>query len=254
MKNTYELKLFLLCFMLVLGTGMELYAQDPSQNRQEIRFGIGVSGPVGRSVGGDASEIFSLTYAHYGLNGIGYRFGAELMPNNLDFATSFGFPIAFSLRTRDRSFSESVITGVESAAAGAVRDGIYGYEPTAGSILGDFLLGLLNRTEFFAGLTPGYIAGPSASVIEESYSGPMTTLKTMTLENRFSITADAGFSMSFRIWRFNLGVVPSIHYFLTKNYVCVTSTGSTDSEEDRMVSKTPVRFQFSVMGALGFSF
>lgn len=240
--------------MLVLGTGMELCAQDPSQSRQEIRFGIGVSGPVGRSLSGEASEIFSLTYAHYGINGIGYRFGAELMPNNLDFATSFGFPVAFSVRTRDRSFSESVITGVESAAAGAVRDGIYGYEPTAGSILGDFLLGLLNRAEFFAGLTPGYIAGPATSVIEESYSGSMTTLKTMTLKNRVSITADAGFSMSFRIWRFNLGVVPSIHYFLTRNFVSVTSTRSDAGDGDAKVTETPVRFQFSVLGAIGYSF
>lgn len=253
-----DMKRFLLCSVLALGTCMALCAQDPSQNMQELRLGIGVRGPVGRSLGWGSSEIFSLSYAHYGMRGIGYRVGAEYMPQNMDIDSYFGVPVAFSVRTRDRSFSESVATGIESAAVGAVRDAVYGYEPTASSILGDFFLGLLNRAEFFAGITPGYIAGTNTPIKESYYdsaSGPMTSQKTMVLNNRFSLSADVGFSMSFRIWRFNIGIIPSVHYYLTKNFVSVTSSGSTSgSEGDTKVTETPIRFQYSVLGAIGFTF
>ena len=254
-KSAYlmDMKRFILCFAMALGTCMALCAQSPSQNMKELRLGIGVRGPVGRSLGWGSSEIFSLTYARYGMRGIGYRVGAEYMPQNMEIDSYFGVPVAFSVRTRDRSFSESVVTGVEAAAAGAVRDAIYGYEPTAQSIIGDFLLGLLNRAEFFAGLTPGYIAGTNTPV-KESYSGSVTSQKTMRLDNRFSITADVGFSMSFRIGRVNLGIVPSVHYFLTKNFVSVTSSGNSTGDGDAIVTETPVRFQYSVLGAIGYTF
>jgi hypothetical protein len=169
--------------------------------------------------------------------------------------TYFGVPVAFSARTRARSFSESVTTGLESAAIGAVRDAVYGYEPTAKSVLGDFFFGLFNRAEFFAGLTPGFIAGTNTPR-EISYEETRTIEKTMNLQHRFSLTADVGFSMSFRIWRFNLGFVPAVHYYLKKNFLDVRETSliAGGDGEAASVTETPVRFQYSVLGALSFSF
>ena len=230
-------------------------AQDKPQYYQDIRFGVGVRGPLGSAPEWGSSEILSLSYAHYNLHGIGMRTGVEFMPQNMKVDSYFGVPVAFSIRTRPYSFKESLAIGVESAAYGAVRDVYSGYGPSASSVIGDFLLGLFNRMEFFAGLTPGYIAGKNTPV-RTSYSGNNTTVRTMVVQNRFSLTADAGLSMSLPIWRFNFGFVPAVHYYLTKNYRDLQQTVSvvSDSDVSTILSDTPVRFQFSVLGALSFSF
>lgn len=266
------MKQLILCSLaaVLLANGVSLHAQENivltpvSGNRQEglseIRFGVGVRGPVDRTLGWGSSEIISVSYAKYGVRNLGWRIGAEFMPENMGIDSYFGVPVAFTARTRARSFSQAVTTGLESAAMGAVRDAVYGYEPTARSIVGDFLLGLFNRAEFFAGLTPGYIAGtnvPLKGSNYDSFAGQMMSERTMLLNNRFSLTADAGFSMSFRIWRFNLGFVPSVHYFLTKNFIHVSTTSPIDPGDSGVstnVTETPVRFQFSVLGALSYTF
>jgi hypothetical protein len=253
-----NVKRILICSVLILGTATVLCAQKYRESFQEVRFGVGVRGPVDRSLGWNSSEIVSLSYAHYGQKGFGYRFGAEFMPENMDVDTYFGFPVAFSARTRARTFSESVTTGLESAAVGAVRDAVYGYEPTAQSILGDFFFGLFNRAEFFVGLTPGCIAGTNVPLKKSSYdalAGEWDNQTTMALNSRFSLSADAGFSMSFRIWQFHLGFAPAVHYFLTKNFVSVSTTGlAAGGDAGARVTETPIRFQYSVLGFLSFSF
>lgn len=266
------MKRFIICLTAVsiLGCGASAYAQNASgvnslqaardipEGLQEIRFGAGVRGPVDRNLGWGASEVLWLSYARYGHRNLGYRIGAEYMPQNMDVDSYIGVPVAFTARTRARSFSQAVTTGLESAAIGAVRDAVYGYEPTARSILGDFILGLFNRAEFFAGLTPGYVAGTNVPTKKSQYdtlAGDWTEQRTMTADRRLSLSADVGFSMSFRIWRFNLGFVPSVHYFLTRNYVSIHSSGLVaGGDGGATVTETPVRFQYSVLGALSYTF
>lgn len=225
------------------------------QGLEEVRFGVGIRGPVDRSLRNGSPEIISLSYARYNQKGLGFRAGAEFMPRNMQIDYYFGLPVALSARTRPRNFSQSVRSGLESAAVGAVRDAIYGYEPNARSILGDFILGLFNRAEFFAGLTPGYIFGTN-SPLGLSYGDKDITENTVNLNHRFSLTADAGFSMSFRIWNFNLGFVPAVHYFLTKNYIDIKRTEpyNVDDGSTVTVKETPVRFQYSVLGFISYSF
>ena len=222
------------------------------QGLQEIRFGVGVRGAVDRSLRNGSPEIVTLSYARYNQKGLGFRAGFEYLPMNMKIDSYFGVPVAFSARTRARSFTQSVKSGLESAAVGAVRDAVYGYEPNARSIAGDFILGLFNRAEFFAGITPGYVFGTGSSH-SKSYSGTTVNEERVDLANRFAISADAGFSMSFRIWQFNLSIVPAVHYFLTKNYIYVSETTPVDGGAPK-ITETPVRFQYSVLGALGFSF
>ncbi len=225
------------------------------QGLEEIRFGVGVRGAVDRTLRNGSPEIFSLSYARYNQKGLGFRTGLEFMPVNMKIDSYFGIPVAFSARTRSRTFSQSVRTGLESAAVGAVRDAVYGYEPNARSILGDFIIGLFNRAEFFAGLTPGYIFGSNVPR-GLSYGETTITEQTVDLIHRFSFTADVGFSMSFRIWNFNLGFAPAVHYYLTRNYVYVFETSPINGEEGGapIVKETPVRFQYSVLGYLSYSF
>ena len=222
------------------------------QGLQEIRFGVGVRGAVDRTLRNGSPEIVTLSYARYNQKGLGFRAGFEYMPMNMKIDSYFGVPVAFSARTRARNFTQSVKSGLESAAVGAVRDAVYGYEPNARSIAGDFILGMFNRAEFFAGITPGYVFGTGSSH-SKSYSGTTVTEERVDLANRFAISADAGFSMSFRIWQFNLSIVPAVHYFLTKNYIYVSETTPVDGGAPK-ITETPVRFQYSVLGALGFSF
>jgi hypothetical protein len=245
----------ILCLTLFLGFGFAALAQEAQKGSQEVRFGVGVRGPVDRSLGWEASEVVSLSYAHYGPRNFGYRAGVEFMPQIMDIDTYIGVPVAFSARTRSRTFGESLTNGLESAAVGAVRDAVYGYEPNARSVLGDFLLGLFNRAEFFVGVTPGIIAGTNIPH-GLSYGESTVTDFSLQLNNRFSLTADAGFSMSFRIWQFNLGFVPAVHYYLTRNFTDVRQTRpvADDMGSGSTVKETPVRFHFSVLGALSFSF
>lgn len=250
------MKKSLLYLTIVILCAPVLSAQETHPDQQEVRFGVGIRGPVDKNLRNwEASEVVSLSYAKYNSRGLGLRTGLEFMVENMGVDTYFGVPVAFSARTRARSFSESVTTGLESATIGAVRDAVYGYEPTAKSVLGDFFFGLFNRAEFFAGLTPGFIAGTNTPR-EISYEETRTIEKTMNLQHRFSLTADVGFSMSFRIWRFNLGFVPAVHYYLTKNFLDVreTSLVAGGDGEAASVTETPVRFQYSVLGALSFSF
>ena len=222
------------------------------QGMQEIRFGVGVRGAVDRTLRNGSPEIVTLSYARYNQKGLGFRAGLEYMPMNMRIDSYFGVPVAFSARTRARSFGQSVRSGLESAAVGAVRDAVYGYEPNARSIAGDFILGMFNRAEFFAGITPGYVFGTGSSR-SKSDDGMAITEQRVDLVNRFAISADAGFSMSFRIWQFNLSIVPAVHYFLTKNYIYISETTPIDGGASK-ITETPVRFQYSVLGALGFNF
>ena len=250
-----DMRKILFCLALLLGSGLAMRAQDAAQGLQEIRFGVGVRGPVDRSVGWGSPEIVSLSYAHYGQRGYGIRTGIEFMPQNTRIDTYFGIPVALSARTRAYSLKESIGHGITSAAAGAVRDAYYGIEPTAKSLISDFLLNLFNRAEFFAGLTPGYIAGESRSV-GSSYGNYTQTDDYINLNHHFSLTADVGFSLSFRIWRFNIGVVPAVHYYLTNNFTSISDTYPVSEEVggNHSHTETPVRFHFSALGALSFSF
>ncbi len=238
------------------GTAQAAKAVKPAGlGLEEVRFSAGVRDAVDRNLSSGSKEIFAISYARYNQKGLGFRAGAEFMPQNTRIDYYFGLPVAFSARTRSRSFSQSVRTGLESAAVGAVRDAVYGYEPNARSILGDFILGLFNRAEFFAGLTPGYIFGTNTP-LGGSYNEDSVTTHTVDLNHRFSLTADVGFSMSMRIWNFNLGFVPAVHYYLTKNFTDIRRTEpyNVDDGSTVTVKETPVRFQYSVVGFISYSF
>ena len=64
-------------------SGTVVYAQENRQYNQEIRFGAGVRGQIGKSSDWGSSETLNLTYAHYNLHGVGIRTGVEFMPQNM---------------------------------------------------------------------------------------------------------------------------------------------------------------------------
>ena len=241
----------LIALAVISLTGGAASAQKVRSDNQDIRFTAGVRVPLEHS-GEAGGEVMSLTYARYTDKGFGFRGGAQWMFENMGVDDYLGIPLSVSWSTgRKRTFRQSLENGVDNAAYNAYHDKYYyGNDPNTGSVVGSFLLGLFSGFEVFAGVTPGYIFGPrkteSGLGNEEHYS---------YVKNRFSLSADAGFGLSCRIWRFRLSIVPSFHYFITDNYREVdiyryTHDGSTDVQ----YSDEPRSWQFSLQGGLSFSF
>jgi hypothetical protein len=69
----------------------------------------------------------------------------------------------------------------------------------SGSVVANMFNVFLRRTEFFAGLTPGFLTG-------------------LEPNHRFSLAADAGITLSIPVGRFSLDFTPATYYLFTKNY------------------------------------
>ncbi len=231
-------------------TGSAAFAQKVHSDNQDIRFTAGVRIPIEKTSAME-SEVMTLTYGRYFHNGLGFRTGVQWMFENYSIDDYLGVPLLFSWRSGKRTFKESVKQGVDNAAWGAYHDkAYYNSDPDVQSALGSFFLGLFNRVEFFAGLTPGYIFGHG-----EEYHGESREEWYMRLNSRFSLSADAGLGLSFRIWRFELSAIPSVHYFITDNYRDMYITRYThDGSTDVFTSAEAKSWQFSIQGGLSFTF
>lgn len=244
------MKKLLVVLAVISLMGSAAFAQKVHPDNQDIRFSVGVRLPL-ESSQADDEVVMSLTYGRFFDNGLGFRTGAQWMFKNYEVDEYLGIPLYLAWRSGKRTFKESVRQGVENVAWGTYHNKYYwGSDPDAGTIFGQFLSGLFNRIEFFGGLTPGYIFGakrsPRGDSREESY---------MTINNRVSLTADAGLGVSFRIWRFELSVIPSVHYFITDNYREVNIRRDThDGSTDVFTSDKARSWQFSIQGGLSFTF
>lgn len=244
------MKRLLVVLAVISLTGSATSAQKVHSDNQDIRFSAGVRIPI-ENTSATESEVMTLTYGRYFYNGMGFRTGVQWMFENYDINDYLGVPLYFSWRSGKRTFKESVKQGVDNAAWGAYHDkAYYNSNPDVQSAVGSFLLGLFNKFEFFAGLTPGYIFGHKekshGDTREESY---------MRLNTRFSLSADAGLGLSFRIWRFELSAIPSVHYFITDNYRDMYITRYTQAGgTDVYTSDKAKSWQFSIQGGLSFTF
>ena len=244
------MKKLLVVLTVISLTGSAAFAQKVHSDNQDIRFTAGIRTPIERSIASDEA-VMTLTYGRFFDNGLGFRTGAQWMFKNYDIDEYLGVPLYLAWRSGKRTFKESVKQGVQNTAYGVYQNKYYyRSDPDAGTILGSFFLGLFNRIEFFAGVTPGYIFGnreePHGNAMEEYY---------MNINNRFSLTADAGFGLSFRIWRFELSAIPSVHYFITDNYREVSIRRDThDGSTDVFTSDKAKSWQFAIQGGLSFTF
>ena len=242
-------KLLVMSAVISLTAGVAS-AQKVHSGNQDIRFSAGVRIPI-ENTSAMESEVMTLTYGRYFHKGLGFRTGVQWMFENYDINDYLGVPLYFSWCSDKRTFKESVKQGVENAAWGAYHDkAYYNSDPDVQSALGSFILGLFNRFEFFAGLTPGYVFGH-----REDFHGDSREVSYMRLNTRFSLSADAGLGLSFRIWRFELSAIPSVHYFITDNYRDMYVRRYThDGSTDVFTSDKAKSWQFSIQGGLSFTF
>lgn len=236
-------------------TGSAAFAQKVHSDNQDIRFTAGVRIPIEHSRA-NSGEVMSLTYGKYNDKGFGFHGGVQWMFENMDINDYLGLPLSVSWSSGRRTFKQTLEDGLENTLRNAYHNKYYyNQNPTVDNVVGSFFTGLFNRIEFFAGLTPGYIFGPNDDSPRHGTYGGVKGESYMYIKNRFSLTADAGFGLSFNIWRFKLSVLPSVHYFITDNYREVnnisyaTPTGTESDFTDQAIS-----WQFSIQGGLSFSF
>ena len=226
-----------------------LCAQKALEN-DEIFATVGVNVPMYKNMESDV--VVGLHYGHHYPNGVGFRTGFQYIPTVVEIDNSFSVPLAFTYRTASRSRSEKLT----SAALGVARAQGYEGESALKYSLATFLMNLFDRLEFHAGLTPGYVAGKSREIYPSYHSSGLGYWKKTWTEkpSSFSLSADAGFDISFRIWRFDLKLMPAFHYNITNNYRYHIQEGARGSDEVIRTTVKPIKWFFTFNGGLAFRF
>ena len=242
------MKRFLIILATILTT-VPLCAQKTLEN-DEIIATVGVNTPMYKNMESDV--VIGLHYGHYYPNGVGYRAGFQYIPTVVDIDNSFSIPLAVTYRTGSRTTSAKL----NSAAHGIARTQVYDGDNALKYGIVTVLMNLFDRIEFHAGLTPGYVAGKSRD-LNPSYRdfGMGYWEKTWTEKSSsLSLSADAGLDISFRIWRFDLKLMPAFHYNITNNYRYHLQKLAKGSDEILSTTVKPIKWFFTFNGGLAFRF
>lgn len=261
------MKHFILSFAVLLAA-LPVFAQEKprfnsDQTWNSLRAEYGYWTPIGSDLA--SGDLFlALDYTHRYSGHWCWRVGALYQAENTSVQDCIGFPLAAVYRTGTQGFKESLRSTAEGSAAQVVWDGAVGYGPDQMSrdVLVGFLTVLLRRAEGFVGITPGYVFGNgtvsrSAGTYWVSGDRPTATYQDagIQLTRRFTLTADAGLTLSIPLWRFSLDITPSFHYLITNNFTEYRQ--DIDPLTERPVgslSLRPVRWHFSISGGLNWLF
>lgn len=222
---------------------------DPNSFGQELSAGIGAGTTFRSNTGNDIS--YWLNYSKYYSRHVGGRFGVQYMPEYMGVQDFVSFPMAFSLRTGMREANETMTYGA-LLAIDMLDAWLWESDNLIVDMLAVLVLSLINRAEFYVGLTPGYIMGTD-SLRETTYLNADGTIGTRVQGIRkagdFYCSADAGVNFSWRIWRFTINMSPVVHYNFTENYRIYSANESTVHPQN-----TPIRWLFSMNFGLGYLF
>ena len=239
--------------LIFMGALLALSANAFAQTR-DIGLLVGLNLPMSDKSMVGSDLMMGVSYGQFHYNGFGFRAGFQYAASTANINDVFGVPVAFAYRTRSKSAQERFETG-----ASGVRDAVlyrypYGSGNAAG-IIGAFLVNLFSDMEFFAGVTPGYIAGASERPKRTSGGTSMPYWEDTWVEkkNAFSLDLDAGVTLNYSIWRFDLKLTPAFHYNLTGNYLQHVDSGENGPEVLKSTT-TPLRWFFTLNGGLSFRF
>ena len=177
---------------------------DPDYAWNTIRAEYGVVIPAG-SVPIDSYWGASLSYTRRYSGRWGWRTGVQYV--SLDapsFYQYYGLPFSAVYRLFTAPYGgRGRKAWVDSMDDASWRGGgdvpAYERQRMRNDVAANVLNIFLRRTEFFAGVTPGYMPGLEA-------------------KHRFSLAADAGMTLSIPLWRFSLDITPAAHYLITDNF------------------------------------
>ena len=217
---------------------------------RDIGLQVGINVPVSQTVRIWSDMMLGVSYGQFYYNGLGFRTGVQYAASMASINDVIGVPLAFAYRTRSRSAEERFQAGATGARDAMVYRHPYGSSEKAASFLGGFLLNLFSEAEFFAGVTPGYIIGPSETP-SKAVGASRWSDTWVEKKHAFSLSLDAGATLNYSIWRFDLKLTPAIHYNLTNNYIYHLSSGEKGEVVDRT---TPLRWFFTLNGGIAFRF
>ena len=239
-------KLFFVCLL------MTLWGNAFAQTR-DIGLQVGLNVPMSGQTMIGSEMMLGISYGQFHSNGLGFRTGFQYAASTADINDVFGIPVAFAYRTRSKSTRDRFETGAAGARNQMVYRGTHRSDATG--ILGGFLINLFSDMEFFAGTTPGYIAGASETPGRTSMSVSRPYWEDTWVEKKhpFSLTLDAGITLNYSIWRFDLKLTPAFHYNLTNTYLFHISSGGNGPEVLKDTT-TPIRWFFTLNGGLAFRF
>ncbi len=238
----------LIIIVLTILMTTPLCAQKVLENDESF-ITVGANVPMYKNIEGDV--VVGLHYGHYYHNGVGFRAGFQYSPTVVDIDNSFGIPLAVTYRTGSRTTSQKLT----SAAYGVAMTQISDVDDALKYGFASFLMNLLDRLEFHAGLTPGYVAGKSRELYPSYHSSMGYWEKIWTEKNSsFALSADVGFDINFRIWRFDIKLMPTFHYNITNNYRYHIQKGLRGSDEVIRYTVKPIKWFFTFNGGLSFRF
>jgi hypothetical protein len=237
----------LLLVILTFAAGLGAAAQT-----RDIALTAGISVPMYKGIDGDV--LMGVSYSRYGASGLGWRAGFQYGLQVAEVDNIFGFPIAFGYRTPSRSGTDRLFAGAIGAADAAVDNAFFGRAINTGNVLTSFLINLFSDVEFFAGVTPAWIAGPSSTVATSwttLYQEEIVEDSWTEKRRPVTLTLDAGMCINYSIWRFDLKLMPAFHFDPFAPLVARTE----QKLEDRVIpGETPLRWFFTFSGGLGFRF
>ncbi|MBQ3767283.1 MAG: hypothetical protein II874_11175 [Bacteroidales bacterium] len=240
-----KIKLILVCSLIVLcGTA--------SAQSRDIGLQVGLNVPMSQKAMIGSDVMLGVSYGQFYHNGLGFRTGFQYAASTADIDDVFGIPLAFAYRTRTKSPGERFETGAAGARDAMIYRGTH--RSDAVGFLGGFLLNLFSDMEFFAGATPGYIVGSSEipSHFLRGNLSPYWEDAWVEKTHDFSLTLDAGVTLNYSIWRFDLKLTPAVHYNLTDNYLYHLTVGDAGGAVKETTA--PIRWFFTLNGGLSFRF
>jgi len=232
---------------------------DPDSFLKEAKMEFGVQGPLKGSY--DMEPTLTFSYASFRPNGFGWRAGVQYMPLYMETDNFLAFPISVAWRTRSLSNKERVQNAAASAGFTLMDwfwDWVWGWEDADDLLprmLAAVAFGLFSRGEFSLGITPGLVMGdenlyessdfPTSSQLQYERSG-------VHKGSSAYLTLDAAYTMSWRIWRFNLNLTPGFHYNVIRTFRDYSCRQYVSYPTE--VSSKPIRWMFSVNGGVSWMF
>ena len=224
---------------------------DPDQARNAIRAEYGALIPFG-PMSNNSAGIFSLSYTRQSAGHWGWRGGVQYAPIGSPTKDYVGLPLAVVFRTSSSTFN---------SRPREYRDDEFGRDRMKKDIFADVFSAFFRHTELFAGVTPGYLLGGETdrkTVHGAAWSDDGRSIWTeagLQLDNRFSLSADAGVTFSIPIWRLSLDITPAFHGLLTDSVS--EHRQNIDPKNNQPVgnpSIKPIRWMATLSGGLSYRF
>jgi len=243
-----------LLILVLLYWGDFLLAENlDGKRKNDIGVVVGGNFPMYKDSG--KGVVVGLNYSSWASSGFGFKTGFQYISSIAYVDDVIGVPLAVSFRTKAKDSQKRVNDSLEFAEESASRYRNDDYSENICNAFFSFLVGLFSNVEFYAGITPGYITGHDSSTRSSIWLSDEKTYwenSWTEVDNHFSTSLDAGLNLNYRIWRFDLKIMPAFHFNVIDNFVIHKSEGDSIYGES-LHTTSHIRWFFSISGGLTFN-